>query len=354
MRLSFQMNCLPLSCINMPVGDFMVRIGETIDNTYVIEENIGSGAGGIVYKAYHLRLKKNVVIKQIRQELRGKVNERGEVDILKNLKHMYIPQVYDFIEHEGDVYTVMEYISGLSLSDELKKRKRFPQKRVIKWAIQLCEALSYLHSRAIPIIHSDIKPANIMLSADDNICLIDFNISLLFTDDISAVGFTEGYSPPEQTSVFNIIDRMSMSKELKSNIDTETCFMELNSGKVNNNPKKIKSLIDARSDIYSLGASLYHLISGERPENSSSDITELDSYKIKIGHSLKQIINKAMNKNIEYRYATADEMLFDLNNINKYDYLYEKKLKRKRRIFIFTFIIIAIVFAAKICNILIQ
>ncbi len=311
----------------------MIKIGDLLDNTYVIEERIGSGGSGIIYKAYHTRLKKNVVIKQIKNELRGKINERSEVDILKNLKHTYLPQVYDFLTDDDDIYTVMDYIPGLSLLEELKKRRRFSQKKVIKWGIQLCEALSYLHSRSIPIIHSDIKPDNIMLTPEDNICLIDFNVSLLFSNDVNVVGFSEGYSPPEQVSIFNIIDRMTVPKKTVDK-NSDTIFSELNSGRPSSNKKQTKCKIDIRSDIYSLGATLYHLISGERPENSNSDIIPLDSYSIKISHSLKQIINKAMNKDIESRYVTIDDMLYDLNNI-KHDYLYEKKGRRKRRLLFF-------------------
>ena len=330
----------------------MIKIGNLLDNTYMIEEKIGSGGSGIIYKAYHIRLKKYVVIKQIKNELRGKINERSEVDILKNLKHMYLPQVYDFITDDDDIYTVMDYIAGSSLLDELKKRRRFPQKKVIKWGIQLCEALSYLHSRATPIIHSDIKPDNIMLTSEDNICLIDFNVSLLFSHDVNVVGFSEGYSPPEQVSIFNVLNRMTIPKKVENN-NIDTVFLELNSGRLSNNSKQIKSKIDARSDIYSLGATLYHLISGERPENSNYNINPLDSYNIKIGHSLKQIIHKAMNKDMEIRYKTIEDMLLDLNNIYKYDYLYERKVRRKRRILFLIFFIVTLIIIAAICYILV-
>jgi serine/threonine-protein kinase len=306
----------------------MLKIGETLNNTYIIEEKIGAGAVGTIYKAYHLRLKKYVVIKQIKQELRGKINERIEVDILKNLKHSYIPQVYDFVERNDEVYTIIEYIEGSSLADELKKRKRFPQKRVIKWAVQLCEALSYLHSRNIPIIHSDIKPDNIMLNIDDSICLIDFNISLLFSDDASVIGFTEGYSPPEQISIFNIINRMHISQRPTSTENTELLdatkvsestkigFAELNCGKVQNKLKNFKHKIDEKSDIYSLGASLHHLVFGEKLDNSKLDMKKPSNQNVKMAKDLYQIINKATNNDPELRYKTAHEMLSDLKNIN--------------------------------------
>ena len=320
----------------------MIKIGDTLDNTYFIEERIGSGGSGIIYKAYHYRLKKSVVIKQIKSELRGKINERSEVDILKNLKHTYLPQVYDFIADEDDIYTVMDYIPGSSLFDELKKRKRFPQKKVVKWAIQLCEALSYLHSRTTPIIHSDIKPDNIMLTPDDNICLIDFNVSLLFSNEVNTVGFSEGYSPPEQVCIFNVLDRMALpNKTAYSSNDTD--LITLDSGRSNSCVKQLECKIDERSDIYSLGATLYHLLTGEIPENSNKNIIPLESYNIKIGQSLKQIIYKAMNKDIECRYKSADDMLQALNNISINDCLYEKKAKRKRRILICLIIILLLI-----------
>lgn len=324
----------------------MIRIGDLLNNTYLIEERIGSGGSGIIYKAYHSRLKKSVVIKQIKNELRSKINERIEVDVLKNLKHTYLPQVYDFVMDDDDIYTVMDYIPGLSLLDELKKRKRFPQKKVIKWAIQLCEALSYLHSRDIPIIHSDIKPDNIMLTADDNICLIDFNVSLLFSKDINVVGFSEGYSPPEQVSIFNVLDRMAIPIK-KTGCNSNVDLTALECGKLNNSSKKINCKIDSRADIYSLGATMYHLLTGQRPDSTNRIDGLLYSNNIKIGYSLIQIINKAMSKYVESRYKTADDMLHDLNNINVNDYLYEKKVKRKRRLlFSFTFLIILIFIAS--------
>ena len=173
--------------------------GTILADTYEIIEEIGAGGGGIVFRARHLRLQTDVVVKKIKDEIRGKVKLRQEADILKRLKHPYLPRVYDFIETADGVYTVMDFIHGVDLDTALKKHGRCPQKQVRKWAEQLGEALAYLHSQKPPIIHSDIKPANIMLTKDGDVCLIDFNISLAMGGTMeSAVGISAGFSPPEQ------------------------------------------------------------------------------------------------------------------------------------------------------------
>ena len=142
---------------------------QIIGSTYEIIRKLGSGGGGNIFLAKHLRLGIKVVLKAdkrkttTRQELL-----RREVDVLKELHHPYIPGVYDYFTENGITYTAMDYIEGESLDKPLKRGERFSQPQVIAWGIQLLEALSYLHS---PIhgepprgyIHSDIKPSNIML-----------------------------------------------------------------------------------------------------------------------------------------------------------------------------------------------
>ena len=150
---------------------------EIIDSTYQIIEKIGAGGGGNVYLAEHLRLHKKVVLKADKRKLSTPPELlRREVDVLKNLHHPHIPQVYDFFVENGTVYTVMDYIQGESLDRPLKRGEVFSQPQVISWAFQLLDALIYLHS---PIhgeppkgfIHSDIKPANLMRQQDGSICL---------------------------------------------------------------------------------------------------------------------------------------------------------------------------------------
>ena len=147
-----------------------------------------------------LRLDKQVVLKADKRTLKaGTETLRREVDMLKDLSHTYIPQVYDFVQEDGIVYTVMDFIQGESL-DKLLGRKELPsQPQVIRWACQLLEALSYLHERPPHgILHGDIKPANIMLRPNGDVCLIDFNIALALGEDGAVkVGFSRGYASPE-------------------------------------------------------------------------------------------------------------------------------------------------------------
>ncbi|MBP3543018.1 MAG: protein kinase, partial [Lachnospiraceae bacterium] len=121
--------------------------GKILENTYEILEELNSGGAGIVYRARHLRLDTDVVVKKIKAEVIDKIQIRQEADILKQLKHPYLPRVYDFIEASDGVYTVMDFIQGENLQDAVKKCGKFTQKEVRKWAEQLGEALSYLHSQ---------------------------------------------------------------------------------------------------------------------------------------------------------------------------------------------------------------
>ena len=128
---------------------------QVIAGIYEINEQIGAGGGGIVYLGRHLRLEKPIVLKADKRKLSTKPEIlRREVDMLKGLSHMYIPQVYDFVQEDGVVYTVMDLIEGESM-DKLLKRGEVPsQPQVIAWACQILEALCYLHSRAISRLSS--------------------------------------------------------------------------------------------------------------------------------------------------------------------------------------------------------
>ena len=133
-----------------------------IASTYAIIGEIGSGGGGTVYLAEHLRLGKKVVLKADKRKITTSPELlRREVDVLKELRHRYIPQVYDFFVENDTVFTVMDYVDGESLDRVLKREGRVPQAQVLHWTVQLLEALSYLHSptHGDPprgYVHSDI------------------------------------------------------------------------------------------------------------------------------------------------------------------------------------------------------
>lgn len=316
----------------------MLKEGDILDNTYKIIGQIGSGGGGIIYKAEHDRLKKEVVVKLIRENVKGKLNERAEADILKKLKHTYLPQVYDFLTIDNNIYTIMDFIPGRSFEDEIKAGRKFTQKEVIKWAGQLCEALKYLHGQNPPIIHSDIKPANIMLTPDDNICLIDFNISLIFDEgEKSALGKSDGYSPPEQYIRNNTpINNNSNNNHIDSNF-TETVFLDEDCVDETEIMKTVpqsnslyKPVVDERSDIYSLGATLYHLVTDQKPNISVNGVKPIDKCGIQLSDGLKYIIAKSMEYNPKDRFSSATQMLNAVKEINKLDKRYKQHVANQR------------------------
>ena len=98
----------------------MIQRGDIINGTYRIEDIIGAGGGGTVFKAYHLRLEKYVVVKRINDPWVDIMDSRKEADIIKNLKHQYLPQAYDFIKVEDGIYTVMDFVPGASLDKYIK------------------------------------------------------------------------------------------------------------------------------------------------------------------------------------------------------------------------------------------
>ena len=179
-------------------------MARVIAGIYEIQEQIGAGGGGIVYLGRHTRLNKQIVLKADKRNLNTKPEVlRREVDMLKGLSHTYIPQVYDFVQEDGVVYTVMDFIDGESLDHLLKRGDRLTQPQVILWACELLQALEYLHSQPpYGILHGDIKPANIMLRPNGDICLIDYNIALALGEDGAVrVGFSRGYASPEHYGI---------------------------------------------------------------------------------------------------------------------------------------------------------
>ena len=365
---------------------------------YEIREELGAGGGGTVFKAYHKNLQKDIVIKKIHSDIQDDNERRIEADILKNLHHQYLPQVFDYFVEDGAAYTVMDYVEGESLGQKLARGERFSEKKVLKYAKQLCEALDYLHSRKLPVIHGDIKPDNIMLTPEDNICLIDFNISGISSDGHAVTfGYTEGYSAPEQYREFqrisaliasrgaddgpeagagrteklgdatggagrteklgdatggagrteklgdaavgvdhtekltHVSDRAGKTEKLNYSSESAGHTEKLDYGAgaeqesgIQKSPEK-QSLpelsegipIDKRSDIYSLGATLYHLYSGRMLSRDA--MNEIGG---RTSEGFLFILNKALQENPDNRYQSAGQMLAAVNKLYKHDSRY--------------------------------
>lgn len=300
-------------------------MSKLIGGIYELKEQIGAGGGSIVYIGWHINLRKTVVLKADKRSLKASEETlRREVDMLKNLSNTYIPQVYDFLEEDGVVYTVMEYIEGKSLEDLIERGDKFYQSDVIRWACQALSALDYLHKQPpYGILHGDIKPANIMLRDNGDICLIDYNIALALGEDGAVqVGYSRGYASPEHYGISYLENSDTETFEIGNTLiaDSETILAndeETAKDSKIQNKKRNRIKLDARSDIYSLGATLYHLISGKRPEIDAPKVSKLDDTVC--SPALASIISKAMHPVIGKRYQSADEMLQAFLDIYKND-----------------------------------
>ncbi len=219
--------------------------GTVLNDRYEIVRKIGGGGMGAVYLASDknlggvLRAVKEMVQSYIEGEQQEKaVNDfKRESLLLSTLDHPAIPTIYDYFfdEKEGRFYLVMKYISGGDLAARIRSAPegRIDEKSVTDWGIQIADVLDYLHNREMPIVYRDLKPANIMIDGNTGrVMLIDFGIARFINKEekgVTAVG-TMGYAPPE-----------------------------LFSGNV-----------EPRSDIYSLGSTMFHLIDGRRPAKQSA------------------------------------------------------------------------------------
>ncbi|MEZ4726522.1 MAG: serine/threonine-protein kinase [Caldilineaceae bacterium] len=229
---------------------YILDPGTVLRNRYEILELVGQGGMGAVYKASDRRLEGRVcAVKEILPNLSENTTSeieleqiteqfRTEASILARLDHPHLPKVSDYFANGNREYLVMDFVEGRDLQEivqDAKRRSEFlPEAQVLTWTAQLLDALEYLHTQDPPVLHRDIKPSNIKVTLRGDIKLVDFGlVKVLFQDDSRTVTVVQGrgtvaYTPLEQYGG-----------------DT--------------------SFTDSRSDIYSLGATLYHLLAGQPP-----------------------------------------------------------------------------------------
>lgn len=304
----------------------------SIESTYTNIEEIGSGGGGTVYRAFHVRMQKYVILKKIHSSIQSQVDVTAELNILKNLRHEYLPAVFDFLQENGATYTVMDYIPGDSFANLIKKGVTFTRAQVEKYAIQLGKVLTYLHGQKPAILHGDIKPANIMLTPDDNICLIDFNISQLQNDSIDLnMGYTKGYASPEQVQMATQMNQYVMNHGgieafmNQSGVGTNVSILPVMGIR---NALTVK--MDERSDIYSVGAFLYRILSTVRPDNDFQNIIPIGDLEPDCPEGLKHLIEKSMELDPANRFQSAEEFLQAAETIHKMDKRYKALVVRQR------------------------
>ncbi len=282
----------------------MLEIGSLVDGKYKILNQVGHGGMSVVYLAMNEKANKQWAIKEVRKD--GvkdfevvKQSLVAETDMLKKLSHPNLPSIIDVIEDDDRFLIVMDYIQGNSLSKALEEYGAQPQEEVIHWAKQLCDVLGYLHSRVPPIIYRDMKPANIMLKPDGNVTLIDFGTAREFKEknlaDTTCLG-TMGYAAPEQFG--------GMGQT------------------------------DARTDIYCLGATLYHLVTGMNPCEPPYEIRPIREINPSLSGGLERIILKCTQRNPNDRYQNTAELMYALEHYDEIDDLYRRKQKRKLTAFI--------------------
>jgi len=266
-------------------------IGRILGERYEIIEEIGNGGMAIVYRAKCRMLNRYVAIKVLKDEF--KVDEEfvkkfnRESQAAASLSHPNIVSVYDVGNDNGIYYIVMELVEGITLKEYIAANPKMNWRMALKFSMQMCSALTHAHRNGI--IHRDIKPHNIIISRDGNCKVTDFGIAC--------------------------VNNMSETRKLDEGILGSVHYIS---------PEHAKGVIpDERSDIYSLGVTMYEMLTGQLPFDGDSAVSvavmhinkepePIKDINIVVPLSLVKIVNKAMAKNINLRYQSADEMYRDL------------------------------------------
>lgn len=285
-----------------------LKIGSIIDDKYKIVAQVGKGGMSIVWLALYEKVNKQWAVKEVKKSGAKnseiiKQNLITEAGILKKLNHPNLPSIVDIIDKKDTYLIIMDYVEGRTLKDILDEKGAQSQEDVVKWAIQICSVLEYLHSRNPAIIYRDLKPANIMLRPDGRVILIDFGTAREYkegqSEDTTHLG-TKGYAAPEQYG---------------GDSATQT---------------------DARTDIYNLGATMYHLVTGKNPTKPPYEIKPIRQWDPSLSTGLEKIILKCTEIDPDNRYQNASELRYALEHYRELETAYVKEKNKSYKLFITT------------------
>lgn len=266
----------------------------TFNDTYEIKGLIGKGGMSTVYLAEHKRLHTRWAVKEVLKK-GVQFDFLAESNILKRLQHPMLPRIVDIFEDADSIRIVEDFVEGITLEELLKREKKVDEAQGLQWFRDLCGVLRYLHTQQPhPIIYRDMKPSNVMLQPDGTLKLIDFGIAREYKQESAAdttyIG-TKGYAAPEQFG---------------------------------------KAQTDARTDIYALGVTMYHLLTGKSPYEPPYEFVPVRQLVPGLSHGIEYILNKCVRPEPADRYQSIDELLDDLDHSYRFDAAWKKVQTTKR------------------------
>lgn len=238
------------------------------EQTYTITSLIGKGGMSSVYAAEHKRLHTRWAVKIVEKTPGAGFDILAEANILKRLSNPMLPRIVDIFEDADSIIIVEDFVEGITLDELLKRQGRVEEKQAVRWFRELAGLLGYLHAmKPRPIIYRDMKPSNVMLQPDGSLKLIDFGIAREYKEDkggdTTYIG-TKGYAAPEQFGT---------------------------------------AQSDARTDIYSLGVTMYHLITGKSPYQPPYSFVPARQLVSGLSAGIEYILNKCVQPAPEDRYS---------------------------------------------------
>lgn len=268
-----------------------MKKNDIIGGKYIIVKIIGSGGMGNVYLAEDIHLGRKAAVKEAASYRSDKASAalRSEMEMMKAFsgKRTRLPELYDWIEENGSLYLVMEYIEGVTLRDHLKQGHHLNEKKAVEWGLEILQALSLLHEMEPPAVYQDLKSSNVIICRDGSIRLIDFGASFRMRYDGTVqrgIG-TSGYAAPEQ------------------------CILG--------------GMVCAQSDVFSWGRLMQEMLSGIDMGRSGSCAEQAAAvYGNEISYGLLRIIRKCTAERLEDRYRCAGEVISALDGCRRMNWLY--------------------------------